>query len=69
MLFLSMLILLVFFDKAWMQVVAIISWLIGLIANVEVWPLYLIATIMWLAVFLFVRWIVRLVKNKSNEDK
>ena len=68
MLFLAMLILLIFFDKTWMRVVAIISWFIGLIVNAEVWPLYLIATIMCLVIFLFVRWIVRFVKRRSSKD-
>lgn len=64
MILLAALVALLFVDKLWIRIVAIVGWVAGLAAHSREWPLYLIATAMVMVVFLIARTIVKATKKK-----
>lgn len=62
------LVVLLFYERPWLWLVAGISWAIGLFGYGEIWPLYLIGTAFWFGVFMIVRTIIQHRKRKKTRD-
>jgi hypothetical protein len=67
MIFLAASILLLFYNKPWMRSIVVVTWLIGAIVNMPVWPLYLVASGMFLVIWLIGYGIINHFRTKSNK--
>lgn len=62
------LIVLLFYERTWLWLVAGISWLVGSFGYGEIWPLYFIGTAFWFGVFMIVRAIIQYRKRKKTQN-